>query len=120
MLDGLEYTAWNTNLSGVEEAINFSMGTKKTIRGLEILNGYNKTTSNNHDLYWANRRAKTILIAYDGGSFEYTLDDAQGLYQRIEFDKSVTTEWVKITIKSEYYDTSTDYEDCCISEISAF
>lgn len=117
-IDGKADTAWNTNLSGVNESITITSGSAATVSGLRIINGYNKIANSGEDLYWANARAATILIEYEGGSFEYTLSDSKGVYQDITFNTPVTTSWVKITIKSEYL--GNNYEDCCISEIQIY
>ena len=118
VLDGRADTAWNTNLSGVDESITINSNAAATVSGLRIMNGYNKISSSGTDLYWANSRAKTILVEYEGGSFEYTLADEPGKYQDIIFNSPVWTSWIKITIKSEYVGGL--YEDCCISEIQVY
>lgn len=115
VLDGRTETAWNTNMDGVGQSITISVDSAQPIAGLKVMNGYNKISSSGTDLYYANARAKKILVEYEGGSQEFTLDDLKGDYQTVWFDNEVTTSWVKITIKSVY--PGSLYDDCCISEI---
>ncbi|MDO4533714.1 MAG: hypothetical protein Q4C36_08330, partial [Coriobacteriia bacterium] len=115
---GLAYTAWNTNLNGVGHSITLTVSSDKQVSGLNIMNGYNKISTSGNDLYYANARAKEILVEYEGGSKTFTLQDLKGEYQKLNFDSTVSTYWVKITIKSVY--PGTMYDDCCISEIEVF
>lgn len=115
-IDGRAETAWNTNLSGVGESITINTNTTTTINGLRIMNGYN-TTDGGTNLYWANARAKKILVEYEGGAYEYTLADLEGEYQDVPLDPAATW-WVKVKILSEY--PGNIYEDCCISEIQVY
>ena len=118
MLDGLAYTAWNTNLNGVGQSITLTVNSDQSISGLNIMNGYNKISTSGNDLYYANARAKEILVEYEGGSKVFTLKDLKGEYQKLNFGSTVNTYWVKITINSVY--PGTMYDDCCISEIEVF
>ena len=124
VLDQRPETAWNTNLSGVDQSITLKLDYEASIRGLRIMNGYNKISSKRVDLYDANCRAKEILVTYEGNKDGtlFTLKDKEckGKYQKIEFGKTVNTSWITITIKSVYRDQYTLYDDCCISEIEVF
>ena len=116
VLDGVPETAWNTNENGVGQSITLSVDAASNVSGLRIMNGYNKiSASTGNDLYWANARAKEIRIEYEGGGFDYTLEDLKGEYQTVNFGTTVNTTWVKITILSVY--PGSMYDDCCISEI---
>jgi hypothetical protein len=115
VLDGLAYTAWNTNLNGVGQSITLTVSSDQPVTGLNIMNGYNKISASGNDLYYANARAKEILVEYEGGSKTFTLEDLKGEYQKLSFGSTVDTYWIKITIKSVY--PGTMYDDCCISEI---
>ena len=115
VLDGRPETAWNTNEDGVGQSITISVNSAANVSGLRIMNGYNKISTSGNDLYWANARAKGIRIEYEGGGFDYTLEDLKGEYQTINFNSPVSTTWVKITILSVY--PGSMYDDCCISEI---
>ena len=118
VLDGRPETAWNTKENGVGQSITISVGADATVNGLKIMNGYNKISASGTDLYYANARAKTILIEYATGAFEYTLKDTKGEYQDIPFKDPQPTSWMKITIKSVY--PGDLYDDCCISEINVY
>lgn len=118
VLDGRPETAWNTNESGINQSITISVDSTATVNGLKIMNGYNKISASGTDLYYANARAKTILIEYATGAFEYTLKDIKGEYQDIPFKDPQPTSWMKITIKSVY--PGDLYDDCCISEIDVY
>ena len=118
VLDGDSRTAWNTNLSGVDQSITLKLGKKVKVKGLRIMNGYNKISGSGTDLYWANARAKKILVEVEGKSYEFKLKDKKGKFQKLKFGKSVKTSWVKITIKSVY--AGNLYDDCCISEVKVY
>ena len=113
--DGRAETAWNTNENGVGQSITLRVDSATTISALRIMNGYNKISDTGVDLYYANARAKKILVEYEGGSKTFTLKDKKGKYQKLKLGSSVTTSWVRITIKSVY--AGSKYDDCCISEI---
>lgn len=118
VLDGRPETAWNTNEDGVGQSITISVNANATVNGLKVMNGYNKISASGTDLYYANARAKKILIEYETGAFEYTLKDLKGEYQDIPFKDPQPTNWMKITIKSVY--PGDLYDDCCISEIDVY
>ena len=118
VLDGKPETAWNTNENGVGQSITISVDGNAEVNGLKIMNGYNKVSASGTDLYYANARAKKILIEYATGSFEYTLKDKKGVYQDIPFKDPQPTTWMKITIKSVY--PGDLYDDCCISEVKVY
>jgi len=117
VLDGRYETAWNTNLSGIDESIKLELGKSVDVSGLKIMNGYNKTSSSGTDLFRANARAKKILVEVEGDYFEFTLEDKRE-FQKVNFGYAVNTSWVTITIKSVY--PGDQYDDCCISEIEVF
>jgi len=118
VLDGKPETAWNTNMNGVGQSITISVNDLSEVNGLKIRNGYNKKSASGTDLYYANARAKKILIEYATGSFEYTLKDKKRKYQNIPFKDPQPTSWMKITILSVY--PGDKYDDCCISDIKVY
>ena len=98
------------------ERIVLSSDTPQTVSGLNINNGYCKSS----DAFYSNNRLKEINIIFDDGrsmtasfrdGYEYRFAD-------VEFSESVTTSTITIEILSVY--TGEDQKDACVSDISVY
>ncbi|MDR3767417.1 MAG: VWA domain-containing protein [Butyricicoccus sp.] len=116
-VDGSYRTAWveNTSGDGVGEWIQLSFDRTYTINGLEVSNGYKKSA----DLYTKNNRPCEVRLHFSDGSYQdYTLDDVFEGAQRLTFPEPVTTNSIRIEIRSVYLGTK--YQDTCITELQVF
>ena len=118
VLDDDPNTCWAEGASGtgVGERIVLSSDTPQTVSGLNISNGYCKSS----DAFYSNNRLKEINIIFDDGrsmtasfrdGYEYRFAD-------VEFSESVTTSTITIEILSVY--TGEDQKDACVSDISVY
>ncbi len=116
-VDGSYRTAWveNADDDGIGEWIELSFDRTYTINGIEISNGYKKSA----DLYAKNNRPHEVRLHFSDGSYQdYSLDDVFEGAQRLTFPKRVTTNLVRIEIRSVY--AGTTYQDTCITELQVF
>lgn len=116
-IDGSYRTAWVENAAGdgIGEWIELSFDRTYTINGIEISNGYKKSS----ELYLKNNRLSSVRIHFsDGTHQDFTLTDTFEGAQRITFAKPAVTNSIKLEILSVY--SGSKYQDTCITELNLF
>ncbi len=114
LADGDDKTAWVEGSSGqgVGEFVVLEFDTPRTVRGLTIRNGYDKSA----DLFAKNSRVKDIELRFSSGaSVTATLSDQPGP-QRLALSQPIEAKWVELVIRSVY--PGSKYADTAINEIS--
>lgn len=117
--DGSASTAWNVNTEDHSkyEWVEISAKKECTVRGVTIINGYNKS-ANGTDVWKANSRARQILVTCDGGYVMWiTLENTRDP-QTFTFARPVTGKTFRFEIEDYYQGDK--YDDVCISEILFF
>lgn len=117
--DGNASTAWNVNTEDHSkyEWVEISAKKECTVRGITIINGYNKS-ANGTDAWRANSRARQILVTCDGGYVMWiTLENTRDP-QTFTFPSPVTGTTFRFEIEDYYQGEK--YDDVCISEILFF
>ncbi|MBQ7653543.1 MAG: hypothetical protein IJS17_00540 [Clostridia bacterium] len=107
-------TSWIEGVDGNGEGeyILFSAAEKKTVRRIDIINGYQASK----DHYFRNSRIKKCLVELDGGvKFSVDFFDDFGKKTIVEFKNPISTSTAKITIEEVY--GGTRFEDTSITEI---
>ncbi len=88
---------------------------EKNLSGLRIINGYSKS----EEAYFENNRVRKIKLEFSNGEcIESELNDNELRFQTIEFEKPISTRFVKITILDVY--KGSKYNDTYISEVELF
>ena len=105
-------TAW---VEGVENAVGEWIEVLEkeiqTVKGFQIMNGYNKSEA----LFHQNSRVKILeVLMSDGTSQIFGIEDRMGM-QEFAFQNPKNVDWVRIIIKEEV--KGTKYNDLCISEL---
>lgn len=121
-LDGDPATAWNSNGDrdgpGPGIWLRYSFSTPLDLRGITVLNGYQKVTPRANkpplDLYQANERLHRVKVTTQTGSWTWDLQDSRT--PQTFSQKLGRTSWVKLQIVSVY--PSTAYRDVGLSDIS--
>ena len=116
-LDEDRNTAWVEGVTGdgINEWILLKSDSELEVNGIEIVNGYTKSD----DLYMSNNRIKKVKLEFsDNTEIEKELEDDMSNYQTIAFEKTVITDYIKITIIEVY--KGEKYNDTCISEIRTY
>jgi len=117
VIDNNKTTAWVEGSAddGIGEWIKLENDSTQNISGIKIINGYTK----GNDLYYQNNRVSKITLEFsDGSSSTYDLKDGVFDFQNIDFGKTISTKYIKITIAGIY--KGSIYKDTCISEISVY
>jgi TIR domain-containing protein/F5/8 type C domain-containing protein len=113
LADGDDKTAWveGSGGQGAGEFVVFEFDQARTVRGLTIRNGYDKSP----DIFAKNSRVKDIELRFSSGdTIETTLKDQSGP-QHLALNQPITAKWVEIVIRSVY--PGTKYSDTAINEI---
>lgn len=113
LIDGDDKTAWVEGSSGqgVGEFVVLEFDQARTVRGLTIRNGYDKSP----DIFAKNSRVKDIELRFPSGdSIGATLKDQPGP-QHLALSQPIQAKWVEIVIRSVY--PGTKYSDTAINEI---
>lgn len=106
-------TAWveGKKGSGEGEWLLVDLGRARSVRTIELLNGYHK----NEDIFRKNNRVRGLKIAMSNGyTTTVELEDSGGV-QKITLDEPQAVTWVQLTIQSVY--RGTKYQDTAISEV---
>lgn len=106
--------AWNAETPD-GEWIQLAADSEQSVKGFGITAGYIKS----QEVYYKNCRPQQITIELsDGYKMTTTLEDSFGKEQKVNFDKTHKTTYLKVYIDSVYYGNK--YDDLCISRIRAF
>ncbi|MGR3677265.1 MAG: NADase-type glycan-binding domain-containing protein [Paracoccaceae bacterium] len=113
LVDVDQTTAWVEGVSGTGEGeyVTFSFDTPRTIRSLQLENGYAKSQKAFRDN--ASVRHLT-LTASNGYTNVLALENRMGL-QQIDFDELLDVEWIQLRIRSTY--RGARWADTAITEI---
>lgn len=117
--DGKTDTAWNVNTEdhSYGEWVEITAKKQCTVKGVTIVNGYNKTGSGT-DAWEANSRVQWLSVYCDGSYVcGLNLADMRGA-QKFTFASPLTGKTFRFVI-TDYYQGD-KYNDVCISEISFF
>jgi hypothetical protein len=112
--DGDDQTAWveGSNGQGIGEFIVLQFDSPRTIRGLTIRNGYDKSA----DIFAKNGRVKDIDLRFSSGeTIAATLSDQPGP-QYLALNQPIEAKWIELIIRSVY--PGSKYADTAINEIS--
>ncbi len=112
--DGDDQTAWveGSNGQGIGEFIVLQFDSPRTIRGLTVRNGYDKSA----DIFAKNGRVKDVDLRFSsGGTIAATLSDQPGP-QYLALNQPIEAKWVELIIRSVY--PGSKYADTAINEIS--
>jgi hypothetical protein len=114
LTDGDDKTAWveGSGGQGVGEFVVLEFDSPRTVRGLTIRNGYDKSP----DIYAKNSRVKDIELRFSSGdSIDATLNDQPGP-QHLPLNQPVQAKWIQLIIRSVY--PGSKYSDTAINELS--
>jgi hypothetical protein len=114
LADGDNNTAWveGSDGQGVGEFVVLEFDSPRTIRGLTLRNGYDKSP----DIFDKNSRVKDIELRFSSGdSIDATLKDAPGP-QHVTLDQPIKAKWIELIIRSVY--PGSKYSDTAINELS--
>lgn len=114
LVDGDDKTAWveGSNGQGLGEFVVLEFDAPRTVRGLTIRNGYDKSA----DLFAKNSRVKDVELRFSSGaSVAATLSDQPGP-QHLALSQPIEAKWVELVIRSVY--PGSKYADTAINEIS--
>ncbi len=114
LTDGDDKTAWveGSNGQGLGEFVVLEFDSPRTVRGLTIRNGYDKSA----DIFAKNSRAKDVELRFSSGeSVAATLSDQPGP-QHLALSEPIKANWVELIIRSVY--PGSKYADTAIDEIS--
>ena len=104
MLDGDRTTAWNSNGdkvgSGEGVVLTFTFEGPLRLRGVALLNGYQKTTKDGKNLYKANGRVSGFTVVTDNSTKEWKVKDSPEP-QALEADLGETST-VTLTVTGVY------------------
>jgi hypothetical protein len=113
LADGDDKTAWveGSGGQGVGEFVVLEFDQPRTVRGLTVRNGYDKSP----DIFAKNSRVKDIELRFSSGdSIQATLKDQAGP-QHLALKQPINAKWVELIIRSVY--PGTKYSDTAINEI---
>ncbi|MFL9823895.1 NADase-type glycan-binding domain-containing protein [Rhodoplanes sp. SY1] len=97
---------------GTGEWVTIAFDGERTVRGLVVNNGYEKST----DLYVKNGRVQTLRLVFSTGETRsLTLQDRLGP-QTVTLDRPVRAHWVQLVIDRTY--RGTRYTDTAISKLT--
>jgi len=117
MLDGDPKTAWNSNGDKVGDGkgvvLTFTFAEPVRLRGVAVLNGYQKKITNG-DLYTKNSRVGGLTVKTDAATKDWALRDAREA-QALEADLGETST-VTLTVTDVY--PGDTYKDLALSEVS--
>jgi hypothetical protein len=113
--DGDYTTAWSSDRDiEITPTITFSSDQKQHVSGIKIANGYFKS----EETYKKNRRITKILITYEGGSKEASLNtDSYRIMQDVKLDTPVDTAFLSVKVLESLSGT---WKDIAISELSIY
>lgn len=109
-------TCWCEGVTGMGngEYITFSSNELQSVSGIQIINGYAKSTTS----YYDNSRVKKIQFEFSDGSLvTKDISDSDTL-QKVSFGKTINTTYIKMTILDTY--SGDLYDDTCISYIRPY
>ena len=105
--------------NGIGEYIELYFDGEKTIDALSVHPGYAQLNGNTQsEIFEKNNRPKIVEFEFsDGTTAKYEFYDYNE-QQKIQFNRPVTTDFVKMTILSVYQ--GTEYQDTCITYVTAY
>ena len=114
LTDGDDKTAWveGSDGQGIGEFVVLEFDSARTINGLTIRNGYDKSP----DIFAKNSRVKDIELRFSSGdSIQATLKDEPGS-RHVALSQPIKAKWIQLIIRSVY--PGSKYPDTALNELS--